>query len=248
MRVLLIGAAWLVGLRAALVVLAGVLESSPLPEAVIGALIVDIGTGRAGVLWAEGDPARGVVLRLAARGAAVGAGVAGLALGASIVLGLATVAPASLHATQLIGFIPAAAVAVRDELLFRGLPLHFAARAGLPIWAAVAFGALASPSAFVAASSLSAAAVILAIANGALFGVLYAKTKSAWTAVGAHAAWTITTDVIARGGLFEARWSNGELASADAASGPPAYLAAALAVAASIAILLAPRLRSKAAR
>jgi membrane protease YdiL (CAAX protease family) len=248
MRVLLIGAAWLVGLRAALVVLAAVLESSPLPEAVIGALIVDIGTGRAGVLWAEGDPARGVVLRLAARGAAVGAGVAGLALGASIVLGLATVAPASLHATQLIGFIPAAAVAVRDELLFRGLPLHFAARAGLPLWAAVAFGALASPSAFVAASSLSAAAVILAIANGALFGVLYAKTKSAWTAVGAHAAWTITTDVIARGGLFEARWSSGELASADAASGPPAYLAAALAVAASIAILLGSRLRSKAAR
>jgi hypothetical protein len=240
LSILGIGAAWLLGIRAALLILAGILGSSPLPEAVLGALIVDLGTGRAGLPWSEDDLKRGEALRRAMLGAGVGAGVAALALGVSLAAGWGSGFAGQADLTALMGLVPASAVAVRDELLYRGLPLLFAARAGVPIWTAVVFGALASPSAF-AGGNPSAASVVLAVANGALFATLYVRTKSAWGAVGAHTAWALVTDVIARGTLFEVRWTAGELATGEAAAGPPAFVGAALALAVTAWLALSPR-------
>jgi uncharacterized protein len=234
------GAAWLLGIRAALLILAGVLGSSPLPEAVLGALIVDLATGRAGLPWSDEDLKRGEALRRAMLGAGVGAGVAALALGISLAAGWGSGFAGHVDVTALMGLVPAGAVAVRDELLYRGLPLLFAARAGLPIWTAVAFGALASPSAF-AGGNPSIAAVVLAVSNGALFGTLYVRTKSAWGAVGAHTAWALVTEVLARGTFFEVRWTSGELGTGEAAAGPPAFIGAALALAVTAWLALSPR-------
>ncbi|NUO50018.1 MAG: CPBP family intramembrane metalloprotease [Polyangiaceae bacterium] len=241
------GAAWLLGIRAALLILAGVLGSSPLPEAVLGALIVDLATGRAGLPWSEDDLKRGEALRRAMLGAGVGAGVAALALGISLAAGWGTGFAGHADVTSLMAFVPAGAIAVRDELLYRGLPLLFAARAGLPIWTAVAFGALASPSTF-AGGHPSAAAIALAVSNGALFGTLYVRTKSAWGAVGAHAAWALVTDMLARGTLFEVRWGAGELATGEAAAGPPAFVGAALALVVTAWLALSPRSKEKAVK
>ena len=238
LKILAAGAAWLVGLRGALIVLGMVLGSLPLPEVVLGALIVDLGTGRAGLLWSSTELARADVLRVLGAGAGVGAGVAALALGVALAAGWGAAAPADMHMSALVALVPAAAVAIRDELLYRGVPLLFAARAGIPTWAAVLFGALASPSAFIAATKPSPEAIVLAIANGALFGALYVRTRGAWAAVGAHAAWAMVVDVAARGGLFEIRWANGELASGDMAVGGPAWVAAAIALAAAAFVTL----------
>lgn len=246
LSILGIGAAWMLGIRAALVLLAGFLGSSPLPEAVLGALIVDLGTGRAGLPWSDDDLTRGDALRRALLGAGLGGGVAALALGISLAAGWGAAAGAQPDVAGLIALIPAGALAVRDELLYRGLPLLFAARAGVPIWAAVVFGALASPSAF-AGGNPSAAAIALSVSNGALFGMLYVRTKSAWGAVGAHAAWLVITEVLSRGTLFDVRWTAGELASSDAAAGPPAFVGAALALVVTAWLALAPRFKKPAA-
>jgi membrane protease YdiL (CAAX protease family) len=230
LSILGVGAAWMLGIRVALVLLAAFLGSSPLPEAVLGALLVDVATGRAGLPWSEDELTRQDVLRRLGVGAAVGAGVAALALGISLAAGWGAAEPAAPTAMSLAALIPASAIAVRDELLYRGLPLLFAARAGLPWWSAVIFGALASPSAF-AGGDISAAAVALAVANGALFAMLYVRLRGAWAAVGAHAAWATVTEILARGTFFEVRWTSGELATGEMANGPPAWIGAALALA-----------------
>ncbi len=120
----------------------------------------------------------------------------------------------------------AAAVSVRDELLFRGIPLAAAARAGVPAPIARGFAALVSGAAIVMIPGASPAAVALAVASGWLFASLWERDRGAWAAVGAHGAWVLLIGSMLHGGLFDVDWTTGNLAIGASAAGAPAWLAA----------------------
>jgi hypothetical protein len=236
-----IGAAWILGIRAALLVLGGLLGSSPLPEVVLGALIVDVAAGRAGLGWSQRVLERAAILRRVAAGAAAGAGAALVPLVVALSAGWATARAPTSSGVALLGLVGSTALAVRDEILYRGLPLMFAARAKVPQRFAIGFAALVSPSAFLLSGGATAEGVLLAIANGWLFATLYVRLDGTWAAVAAHAGWTGVTDVVFRGAVVDTIWSAGEIGEGEAARGAPAWVAAF--VSAALAAALTRRLR-----
>jgi hypothetical protein len=246
---LAIGAAWLVALAAGLRVVEVLLGPSPLAVAIVGAVVVDLALARAGVRWDEvgGRPAAAL-----ARDAAVGAAVGALAVAVPVALlaivGLARLAPGSPSIVAL-GLAAARAVglAVRDELLFRGLVIGVAARAGLPPAAGLGFAALAGGASVALERGASAASVTLVVASGLLFAALWRRGRGAFQAVGAHAAFTLLAGAGLRGGALEVTWSSGLLAPGVRAQGAPAWAAAAVCAGLALVVASAAR-RTGAAR
>jgi hypothetical protein len=231
-----IGAAWLVGLAAALQLLDQVLGPANLGAAIFGALGTDVAAGRAGVRWdrsiVELDAPRAAVRRVAA-GAGVALAAGALAIAVSGAFHWFHVASA-LGPSAAIAFAVAraAAVSVRDELLFRGIPLAAAARAGLPAPIARGFSALVSGAAIVMVPGVTPAALALAVGSGWLFASLWERDRGAWAAVGAHAAWALLVGSMIHGGVVDLEWTTGELAVGAAAAGAPAWVATAVVIAA----------------
>lgn len=236
-----LGLAWLLGLAAGLQILDNLLPAASLATPILGALVVDLGATRAGLRW-DLDPDVTTDASRAAR--RVGMGVA-----AALAPGLAVIAGGlALHwvygfgkgasPSSSLGFalLRAAAVASRDELLYRGLPLYFAARAGVPAIGARAFSALAGGAAIALVPGATRGAVLLAVASGWLFATLWQRTRGAWAAVGAHAAWLLLFGSMLHGGLFDVEWTVGEITIGNGSWGPPAWIASALLVATSFAV------------
>ncbi|WP_433929534.1 hypothetical protein AB3662_37895 [Sorangium cellulosum] len=245
---LALGAAWLVGLAAALQILSALLGSSPLAAALAGAVVADLVAVRAGVQWtdplereAPGHPAR--LARRVGLGAALGALAVALALGASLALGWATVEAGAPSLSFAFALARAVALAVRDELLLSGIPLATAARAGLSSRWAVAFSVLAHGAALGLAPGATPSSFALAAALGALTAALFRHGRGAFAAVAAHASFTALTGAGLRGSLLDVTWVDGALAAGPRAFGPPAWLAAAV-----LAILAALVLRAGAPR
>jgi hypothetical protein len=224
-----IGAGWLMGLSAALALVDGFLSGAPLARAVLGGLVASVAGGRAGVVWDPADP-EGESLVRSARGLALGAATAATACLATVVAaelgGIAVVKMG--HPSWTVGLALLAAVggAVRDEVVLRAIPLHYAERAGLPTRAAVAFAAVASPATIALSAGASAVSLSLALAQGLLSARLFERTKSLWTAVGANVAFTLLAGPLLGGGLFDVIFQRGELVRGPTASGAPAVLAA----------------------
>src|SRR5262249_36765595 len=126
----------------------------------------------------------------------------------------------------------AVALAVRDELLFRGIPLTAAARAGVPAPVARAFAALVGGASIVMIPGVSAAAVALAVAPGGRFAARWGRERGG--VAGAHAAWTVLVGSVIHGGILDVEWTTGELAWGVGATGAPAWVAAAAMIAASL--------------
>lgn len=246
------GAAWLLGLRAALLIVTGFLGNSPLAEAVVGALVVDLSVSRAGIAWTSEETALSTLRRRVA-------GAATLALATVLTIaalgrafGLAEVRGGHLDFVFFLSLLGVFAAAIRDELLLRAVPMHFGAT-----WLAAAFPGAAQETLrarwrwglCVFAALLSAtpvffeatpAALALAVGSGFLFARIYDQLGGAWSAIGAHAAWSLTIGPLLRGGLVELVPKAGELSEAPTASGPLPWLAAGAAVLA--ALLVVPRL------
>jgi hypothetical protein len=233
-----LGAAWLLGVAAVLQILERVLPAVSVGVAILGALLVDYCAGRSGVRWTtvEGESP------LAARRVAGGAAVA-LAVGLGVILvaraaGWLAGHGEGVHASSAIGFavLRAAAVATRDELLYRGIPLAAAARAGVRPSVARAFAALVGGAAIALVPGSSPAAVALAVAGGWLSASLWARDRGAWGAVGAAAAWQVLFGSVLHGGLFDVDWMVGNLAIGVGSWGPPAWLATAALAAAGVGV------------
>ena len=249
-----LGAAWLVGSAAGLLILDGVLGAASMATALIGAMLLDLAASRAGVAWdVAGQPgeAWGFALpegtpRRAVQRVAVGALVAMVAgavvLGLSAALRWLTGQGGGVHPSFALGFalVRAAAVGVRNELLYRGIPLFAAARAGVPPRVARVFSALVSGAAIALMPGVTAGAVALAVGGGWLFASLWQRDRGAWAAIGAHAMWVLTIGSIVHGGLFDLDWSVGNLAVGPSAEGAPAWLAAAALAAAGLAVAAIP--------
>jgi len=245
-----LGAAWLVGSAAVLLILDGVLGAASMATALIGALLIDLMSARAGVRWdvagaagepwgeplPEGTPKR--IERRVATGAAVGLVAGGVVVAISVALRWLIGRGAGLHPTYALGFalLRAAAVAVRDELLYRGIPLFAAARAGVRGPVARAFSALASGAAIALMPGVTPGAVALAIGSGWLFATLWQRDRGAWAAFGAHAAWVLLVGSGLHGGLLDLDWAVGNLAIGPSADGPPAWLAAVVLAGAGVAV------------
>jgi membrane protease YdiL (CAAX protease family) len=240
LRALVEGAAWLLGLATVNHLVETVIAQNLLASMVATAVIADLGASRAGVSWADPsdhDETRAAIGRRVLRAAAVALVAALVALLAGLVLGLAQVDVAAPAWTTLLALLRAIAIAVRAELLLRGVVFHFAARAGLREPWSLGFAALASGALLAFAPFATAPAVALAIAGGALFGAVWSRLGGAWAAVAAHATWAFMLSSVLRGAGLDVRWSAGTLAEGVRASGAPAWLGAAVLAACAAAVL-----------
>ena len=246
-----IGAAWLVGVASGLQIITLVFGVATLGTPIFGALLLDLVAGRCGVRWDEGSVEGSPYPwgRALAR-AATGAGIALCAGGAVVAVGLSA---GWLHGhgegihpvlALIMALVRATAVAVRDELLYRGIPLAAASRARLPAWAGRAFAALAGAAAIALAPGVTAAALAMEAAAGWLFASLWQRGRGAWAAVGAHLAWVLLMGSALHGGLADLDWARGSVALDASSSGPPAWLAAALLATAGTAVLVRWRARA----
>jgi membrane protease YdiL (CAAX protease family) len=235
-----IGLAWLLGTAAMLQVVELLFGQVIMGAALGGAVIADIAATWAGVRWDEGEKRhwKAAVARLGA-GAGVAAGVIALTLALGAALGRLEISRGAPSIGIFLVVLRSAAIAVRDELIFRGIPLVAAARAGVPGPVARAFAALAGAASMALLPGASPASIALTAASGWLFATLWQRDRGAWSAVGAHAAWALLTGAVLRGGLVDIVFRDGNFGLGPRASGAPAWIAAVIAL---VAAALLPRL------
>lgn len=233
------GAAWLLGLAALLQVIAVVIGGSPPAEAAVGALVVDVAAGRAGILWATDAAARPLLVRRVLVASGMAAAVVLVTLVIAGVQGWVRTEPGHIDGLFLLAIGTTVGVSIRDELLLRAVPIHFAKKAGIGNQAAIAFAAALSPTPFLLEGA-PAASVVLAVATGFLFASLYVYAGGAWAAIAARCTWSLAVGPFSHGGVADVRWRRGELMEGSNAAGPPAFMAALVAVA--LALLVLPRL------
>lgn len=240
------GAAWLLGIRGSLVVLDGLVPGSPLASSVLGALLTDIGVGRAGASW-DRDPevSRRVAIERFLRGLSLGTTLAASALLASHTFGWASVRLGRPDPMLLLALLAALGTAMREELLYRVLPLHIAERARVPTWVALGFAASLSVAASALHPQSTLAGLGLELGKGLLFASLAHHFRGAWAPIAAHTIWVFLVGSASRGGLLEVVYTQGELEGGALSAGAPAWLAAGLAAA--LALFAVPRLAAAAA-
>jgi len=236
------GAAWLLGLTAVLLLADGLLHQVPMARALLTALGTSIAVGRAGVVWDEDDPS-GDDSRRSARllvgGIARGLGAGAFALAIAAVAGWVTVDRGRPGLGALLAVAVAVATAVREELLFRALPFHFAKRAGIDDRPTVVFATLLSPTPFLLSSGTTAAAVALSLGFGFLSARLLVRTRSVWSSIGSNVAARIVLGPTLQTAALAFAWQKGEATLSPLASGAPAWIAAGLASV--IGLLAVPR-------
>ena len=234
------GLAWLLGTAAALQVAELLASKYMMAVAILGAVIADVASTWAGVRWDEGEKRawKAAVGRLAA-GAGVAAAVIAVTFGVGAVMGKVDVQAGAPSVGIFLVVLRCAAIAVRDELIFRGIPIVAAARAGVPAPIARGFAALAGAASIASLPGVSAASLVLVAATGWLFASLWQRDRGAWGAVGAHAAWALLTGAVLRGGIVDMAFKEGNLVLGPRASGAPAWIAAGVAV---VAAVVLPRL------
>lgn len=231
------GVAWLAGTAIAVRLAEILVGRSPLGAALAGAVIVDLAMTRAGVRWdglRDGDAKSKRSSLRTWQGIGIGVAVASVLVIVPLVVG-AIVGAATIHAgtpssSIVFGLLRGAAVGVRDELLYRGLPLLVAVRVGVRMPVAIAYAALAGTSSLASASGLSWEALLLSASQGALFAMLWARTDAAWASVSAHATWVLLAGVGLRGGILEVSWTSGMLADGARSRGLPALVCVFVAV------------------
>ncbi|MFO0592982.1 MAG: hypothetical protein U0441_35905 [Polyangiaceae bacterium] len=234
-----IGAAWIVGIGAACQIAAVLLHSNPLAVVMVQAVLVDLAAGRAGLRW---DPAANDNTSTEGRDALRGVGVgAGASLAVIAVVLLANVAlggvKIDVHTPTLslaLGALRAIAIAARDTQLYAGLPLFFAARAGVRRPPVVVFAGLMAGSAIAFMPGATPANVVLAASVMAAAAALWSRDDAGWSAAGLVGGYTFIAGTALRGGLADVAWKKGALSPGLVADGLPAWLASALFVAVAV--------------
>jgi membrane protease YdiL (CAAX protease family) len=185
-------------------------------------VMAEWGAGRLAVAWSDpaaDPPTSAAVAKRAGRGVTLGLAAAGAVLVFSVAThGLVAHANSPAPAQLAMGFITAALVAARDELLLRGIVIR-AFRKACPTLALllVCGGAGAAAEYGVLAGTDAGNPASFAIAGllGVVFASLWLVDRGGWLPLGAHAAWTTATGTLIRGGLFDLRaeatpWGGGD--------------------------------------
>lgn len=216
LRELAAGVALMLAVAAALQLLAGFVTNR-LSAALLGAFGVSMVAGAIGLeRTSTGARWRGLVLR----GAALGGGVVVLPLVVALALG-SNLRTGTLGLGTLLGVGESVAVAYRDEVFLRGLPLLFARRAKVPPALCVLFAVATGVAHVVLAPNAAPLGLALVAASGLLFAVLWWRTSELLVPVAAHAAWRILTEVLLAGDALDL--DPGKLPTSVAAGGPLAW-------------------------
>ncbi|MDB4995003.1 MAG: hypothetical protein JWM74_2435, partial [Myxococcaceae bacterium] len=205
--------------------------------AAIEAVVAEFGAGRLGISWSDPEqpmPAGAAIAKRAARGAAIGLGVAAVLVLFTVVTRAASLGSSKGSVAQVVvGVLLVALYAVRDELLLRGLVLR-AFKGTAPD---VVLLGLCGLSGAASRWGMSATCTPLeAAAAGALavvFAALWLADRGAWLAWGAHVGYGIVTGPLTRGGLVDLRaqpglWGGGDNGVEAGAAGLVVVAAAAI--------------------
>jgi CAAX protease family protein len=239
------GLAWLLGTAATLQAAELLFSKFIMAVAISGAVIADVASTWAGVRWDEGEKRawKDAIGRLGA-GAGIAAAVIAVTFAVGAVLGKVEVQAGAPSVGIFLVVLRCAAIAVRDELVFRGIPLVAAGRAGVPAPIARGFAALAGAASIAALPGASATSLMLAAASGWLFATLWQRDRGAWSAVGAHGAWALLTGAVLRGGLVDMAFKEGNFGLGPRASGAAAWIAAGVALIAAAVLPRVPGFRA----
>jgi hypothetical protein len=212
---------WIVGLEAAITAIGGLLASHRAGSLAVQAFVAEWGAGRLGVAWSDPEAARPttrVVARKVGVGLVLGLSAAAVTLAFAALTRAVTISPPSVAAPELLlGLVAAALVSVREELVLRGLVLRAFGTTLSPRLQILACGAVAAaaklgrmegtPIGSLGAASFTAAALAAAALGGICFATLWLRERGAFTAWGAHTAWTLATTTAMSGGVTDGRWS-----------------------------------------
>jgi hypothetical protein len=204
------------------------LDAQPMAASVGQAVLVEFGATRLGVAWTPDPPSRKPLVR-AALGAAVGLGAA-LLLFAVLALsrGVITQTVESVEVSVLVlGFISAAVVAWRDELLLHGVTLRAldtltlsTGRNGSGMSARSVTRVLAcgvtSAGAALGRNDANARTVVAGALLGIVFGALWVHDRGAWRPWAANACFRFGTQTLLSGGLFHAHLADNSWAGGNA--------------------------------
>jgi len=209
----------------------------------VQAFVAEWGAGRLGVAWSDPEapaPTSGTILRKVGAGALFGLGAAAAAIGFAVATGAATVALASVSATGvLIGVLTAGLLAMRDELVLRGLVLRAFRHTVSPPLQLVVCGAVAAAARLGQTPDSGSSTVgLLAVAalGGASVATLWLRGRGAWTAWAANAAFRLATTTLFAGALFDARWRASPWGGGTLGVDASLAVAVALAVVAAVAV------------
>jgi hypothetical protein len=200
--------AWTLGAWAAMQLGAILFSRTEAAGLALQAGIAEWSAGRLGVSWSDPlapVPSTSAIARRAGVGAAAGLGAAVLAVGLSVVVGHVQIAvgvPAV--ASLLMGALIALLVAVRDELLLRGMVLQI----GKPLWGpigGVALCAAAAAAARLGAVEPTVLAVVVEAIRASALACVWVRDRGAWMAVGANTAWTWALGSAIRGDVLDVR-------------------------------------------
>lgn len=201
---------WLLVFYGGAEIAGAILSRNATGAAGVQAVIAELGAGRLRVTWSDPDdkePTGGEMARRVFRGAAIGAAIAALAIALAAVGRGATIAAGRFSVPPIAGgLVVAALVAVRDELLLRGMVLRvfrpvLGAAGGVAVCAVLAAAARWGQTGCGPIEALGAAAL------GAAFAGLWLVDRGAFLPVGAHAGLVFTADTLARGTLVDVRTS-----------------------------------------
>jgi hypothetical protein len=197
-RIAAIGAALYGGVH----VIGALLQATPLAALVAQAVGAEWGGGRLGISWSNPlAPAltSKEIGRRIAKGAMLGLVASGALVELLQITHTATFARTSFVLSALFtGLLAAILMAVRDQLLFSGLPLRVLNKTDAPIPKILACGAAAAAHAYVAPD-----ATLHEVAAGGAFGLfsgaLWLHEGGAFRAVAMNAAWLFAAQVLFRG-------------------------------------------------
>ena len=212
-------AGWMVGLEAGLAGIGGLLVQHRAGSVAFQAFAAEWAAGRLGVSWNDPTapaPTVAAVLRRVGQGAIFGLVAASLTLGLSVVTGAVRVVPSSSPSLtgMALGLFLAAFVAVKDELVLRGVVLRAFRHTLSPAWQLAVCGVIAAAVRLGQATHdaevaplTTAVAVVAAGLIGVSYATLWLRERGAWLAWAAHTTWTLVTTTVVSGGVMDAFWA-----------------------------------------
>jgi hypothetical protein len=183
------------------------LATNATAAAAVQAVLAEWGAGRIGIAWSDSrapSPTGRAIATRAAKGAGLGAAAAASVIVFAILARAARATWSGALIGQIaIGLVVAALVAVRDELLLRGVVLRTVSPLAPSTIALAACGAAAAAARFGTTTGATPIELATAALRGIALAALWRRDRGAWMAVAANAAWTWATGSVARGGLLD---------------------------------------------
>ena len=187
--------------------------------AALQAVLSEFGAGRIAIAWSDplaDPPTAKVIVRRALRGVGLGFGTAIALISLAVLTGGATVGLGAASIAQLlVGAMIAALLAVRDELLLRGVALR-AFEGATKVPTALAISGLVAAASHWGTTGSAPLETLSAGVLGVAFAALWIRDRGAWMAWGAHTAWTWTMGAATHGGIIDVRASAGRWGGGDA--------------------------------